>query len=327
MIRTVLLASPRSKVAAYADGYSGAPVATVQYPSLLNGYAARPPWKVAGVDYAVGYPTGTSLTDWRGLSGTGISSTASQLRLNGVSGHTFDSIDFSLGGGAQLLLTSSPNTIISNCKFGGTNLASLSTGVIDNDAGGMTVTNCIIDGGATGGADAQAALIWCRAPGTVLLQYNWFKNYPNEIISLNGSGTLTYKWNFIDNCVIETSGHQNYLQASGNGAAITSIIKFNTSRQTLSAGGEGFQFYNNQTGTNTSPVCSNNTMICTGTPGYMSYMIHGWVYAGNTNNGTALAQSNYFDTTGAYGAFYGGSLTGWTISGNVNMLTGAAQNS
>ena len=30
---------------------------------LLNGYAARPAWNVAGVDYAVGYAAGTVLKD------------------------------------------------------------------------------------------------------------------------------------------------------------------------------------------------------------------------------------------------------------------------
>jgi hypothetical protein len=35
---------------------------------MLNGYAARPAWKVAGVDYHVGIPDGQALTDWRTIS-------------------------------------------------------------------------------------------------------------------------------------------------------------------------------------------------------------------------------------------------------------------
>jgi hypothetical protein len=44
-------------VAAYADGFANAPAGTAQFPTLLNGYLIRPPWKVAGVDYAVGLKT------------------------------------------------------------------------------------------------------------------------------------------------------------------------------------------------------------------------------------------------------------------------------
>ena len=44
----------------YNDGYSKAPAGTPQFPNLLTVYAVRPPWRVAGVHYAVGIPTGTS---------------------------------------------------------------------------------------------------------------------------------------------------------------------------------------------------------------------------------------------------------------------------
>jgi len=53
-----------------SDGYALAPGGPPQYPNLLSGYPVSPhtdasPWCVAGVDYAVGYPTGTVLTDWQ----------------------------------------------------------------------------------------------------------------------------------------------------------------------------------------------------------------------------------------------------------------------
>ena len=47
------------------DGHDQAPRAPPQRPNLLAGYAARPPWQVAGVDYAVGVPAGTQLQDWQ----------------------------------------------------------------------------------------------------------------------------------------------------------------------------------------------------------------------------------------------------------------------
>ena len=39
--------------ATLGDGSANAPAGTPQLPNLLNGYAVRPPWEVAGVDYAV----------------------------------------------------------------------------------------------------------------------------------------------------------------------------------------------------------------------------------------------------------------------------------
>ena len=43
------------------DGSANAPAGSPQVPNLFNGYAARPSWQVAGVDYAVGIHPGTVL--------------------------------------------------------------------------------------------------------------------------------------------------------------------------------------------------------------------------------------------------------------------------
>ena len=45
---------PSSHPSPGMDGRSRAPSGTPQWPNLLDGYAARPPWSVAGVDYPVG---------------------------------------------------------------------------------------------------------------------------------------------------------------------------------------------------------------------------------------------------------------------------------
>ena len=44
------------------DGKKGAPIRAAQYPTLLDKYRSRPPWNVAGVDYAVGYAAPTVST-------------------------------------------------------------------------------------------------------------------------------------------------------------------------------------------------------------------------------------------------------------------------
>src|SRR5207244_2820598 len=85
------------------DGCAGAPAGTPQYPNLLNGYVTRPPWNVAGVDYHVGIPAGTVLTDWVNISDPNISISTGMVRCLGRGASvTLNAIDFSLHGGAYV---------------------------------------------------------------------------------------------------------------------------------------------------------------------------------------------------------------------------------
>jgi hypothetical protein len=61
----------------------------------------------------------------------------------------------------------------------------------------------------------------------------------------------------------------------------------------------------------------------------MSYMVHGSCHTAGSScttiSGGGLIAENYFDPSGAYGIFYGGTLTpelGWSSRNNINMLTG-----
>ena len=58
-----LAATAATSASAFEDGSGNAPPGTPQFESLLKGYAVRPDWKVAGVDYYVGTPDGTVLKD------------------------------------------------------------------------------------------------------------------------------------------------------------------------------------------------------------------------------------------------------------------------
>ena len=70
-----------------------------QHPALLAGYALRPSWKVAGVDYAVGVPATATLTDWRLLSGPGITVNTTAMppyvRVDNTSNVVISGVDFS----------------------------------------------------------------------------------------------------------------------------------------------------------------------------------------------------------------------------------------
>src|SRR5689334_325078 len=54
------------------DGSVNAPDCKIPHPSLLQRYRVRPPWRVAGVDYCVGYPMSKALKDPAMLSMAGV---------------------------------------------------------------------------------------------------------------------------------------------------------------------------------------------------------------------------------------------------------------
>jgi hypothetical protein len=78
-----------------------------QHSALLASYAKRPPWKVAGVDHAVGVPSTATPTDWRFLSGPGITvNTTAPLPyvcVDNTRNVIISGVDFSLHGGMCLL--------------------------------------------------------------------------------------------------------------------------------------------------------------------------------------------------------------------------------
>ena len=215
------------------DGYANAPRAPIQRPILLAGYTARAPWKVAGVDYAVGIPAGTVLTDWQNLKGPGISMVGNMVRIDNTNGVRISNVDFSLHGGANLYINNSNDTVVTNCKF-----QSYTTADIIQFAGsssGLTVNYSDITGGSNG-----SGLI--GATGNVVVQYNWMNNFPQHAVELYGSASLDMRYNLIENGGTVSGSHLNYVQPMGVG--ITDLlVEFNTTYQTpQAASGEGFQF-------------------------------------------------------------------------------------
>src|SRR5690242_16052413 len=102
---------------AYTDGASGAPAGAPIRPTILNGYAVRPPWKVAGVDYAVGVPSGTALKDPSliSMAGVSVNKTAHTVTVAG-SNVVLTGYDFSLGGGWEVIVQGANDTV-RNSKF------------------------------------------------------------------------------------------------------------------------------------------------------------------------------------------------------------------
>src|SRR5215471_9473988 len=96
----------------YKDGSATAPAGTPQLPTVLSGYQVRPPWQVAGVDYAVGIPTGTVLKDPGTINMPGVSVNTS-THIVTVTGNnvTLSGYDFSLNGGWGVYITGTGATI------------------------------------------------------------------------------------------------------------------------------------------------------------------------------------------------------------------------
>src|SRR3954468_17404608 len=100
LLAALLSTAPAAEL---ADGSANAPAGTAQFVNLLNAYAVRPTWNVAGVDYYVGTPIGTVLKDPTSISMAGVSvdKSAHIIRVGG-SNVTLSGYDFGLNGGWQV---------------------------------------------------------------------------------------------------------------------------------------------------------------------------------------------------------------------------------
>jgi hypothetical protein len=300
-----------------------------QHPTLLASYAVRPPWKVAGVDFAVGVPSTMTLTDWHLLRGPGITVNATAVppyvRVDNTSNVVIAGVDFSLHGGASLFFVNSPNPTVIASNFGGTNLTKTYNAVVwaDAQSPNFTVKFCTIDGA---GAGLLSTLVHARGSGTTTLEFNWLKNSPQHVLEEAQSDGVTsaivYRFNLIEQIGLTPGAHPNFLQSS-HPTVTSAVIEFNTTYQTPHSptpSGEGFQF-GGISGKTSNVTFAYNTMIATGGgPGSaMSYLAH----AGGFDNPNSVMYGNFMDTTAAYGAFYPGSFGGWTVSNNYLMTSGA----
>ncbi len=333
------------------DGSAGAPNASPAQPTLLNGYTktitSTLGCKVAGVSagYGVGITTGTSLTDWRTLSGTGITVNTGTGIVTYGAGSTCDAenIDFSLGNGAWLYFHGCTNQTAKNNKFicGSLCISNMSIGIItvDSCSGNTTITDNFIDGGSQNSNNQSTVIsVSCTGSGTTTIAYNQIQNYSQHVLEYDNSGTLVMKWNFISNGAMTTGGHLNYLQLASGTYSID--VEFNTSYQALQiSSGEGYQYYNGTGGTNTISglTVRYNTMIAdsASASGAMSNLMHGLCHSVpdcattlTILSGSANIDHNFFDPTGTItgtnlDVFYasGGSAmwTGISFSNNWNM--------
>jgi hypothetical protein len=292
---------------------------TPQFPNLLSGYAVRPSWQVAGVDYAVGVPAGTVLKDPStiNIAGVTVSSSNHEVIVN-ASNVTISGIDFSLDGGWQLIIgtqaatnnvtvtdsnfaigsngnalvnqVNGSNAIFTYDTFNGNSLADNLNGTIFNLSGGATIEYCLVENGFGDFIDYGTS-------NTV--EYNVFKN--------DGQGA---------------GSHPDWLQL-GSGAYNNQTFEYNTFIQTaattgpgtlgLSIGGWGTWSIANVT-------VAYNTMVAQA-GAKVSYFISAPPAANLT--GTLTVHDNYIDPTGvSYGHVFAQTSGSWY--NNYNLVTAAS---
>lgn len=202
----------------YADGGAAPPTGSIQYPTILNGYSHKPAWQVAGVNYYVGVPTGTTLSDPSTISNGNVScsGTTHICTINGSTATTIGNcggstgIDFSLDNGWEVDITSGNTGLVTiECsKFGiGSNISSQAASVYYKfgAAGGLTLLEDSFDGaGNSGGTGTNNLLDLVRWGGTgaFIVEYCSFTNAYSDFINTvdtptagSGSMSATIKWN------------------------------------------------------------------------------------------------------------------------------------
>lgn len=302
--------------ASTGDGSNAAQACSPQRPSLLAGYVKRPSWRVAGVDYCVGYASNLVLKNPAAIAmaGVAVDSTRRLIRITGPS-ITLDGYDFS----GWYIQSESSNARIVNSKF-------LSAGSGNPIIGMQSSTNLyvgysIIDGNnkETGG------LVEMRGKGNVVVEYNWLKNSGSDILQMhvNGATDLTVRYNLIENAGMTSGAHGDYTEFIGG--PFTTKIMFNT---TLQSGGttQGFMVepdLGSNAGVIVAGEIGNNTFI---NKGGLSYFV-GVTVPDIVN--TFNVHDNFYDAAAGYGFAVGGSRGGpgdssakTSYTNNVNMVNG-----
>lgn len=221
---------------AYGDGCQSAPRnGSVQHSDFFTSYAlqsgqayvARPPWNVAGVDYAVGYPTTTVFKNPNvDALPTGCAKNGSPVQIvcqNSSANVTFDGWDFSLNSCIHLQTNANytGNLTIKNSKFGYGSNCSTRANLLDlNGGASLTMTSNSFDGNGIqwlqDNKNAIALVSWQSNLAPVTATYNVFIHSPVRFFTSASSGNETWQFNYFEGLNAES-----IFQASINSTTMT----------------------------------------------------------------------------------------------------------
>ena len=186
---------------------ANAPVGTPELPNLLAGYAVRPTWMVAGVDYYVGVPQNLTLLNPDTIKMAGVQVDASTHTIT-ITGNnvTLSGYDFSLNGGWGISINSGVNnTTIENSNFV---VGSNEQVPIDSSGGNLTVLNDTFNGSSQTNAAAPWAMVNYDGNGTFTSEYSLYENTPEDAIDFGqGNMTTIVEYNMFNNLGTQPGAH------------------------------------------------------------------------------------------------------------------------
>lgn len=189
----------------YADGLSGAPQGTPQYAGMLNSYgtANRPPWNVAGVDYAVGVMPGITMLDPTVQANLPTNATADAankvVNITGPCnfGSPTQGFQFPTDWYIHITSAASGNVLIQNCSI--TMDTQASYGIAsDANLTSLTILNCEVNGSsyASVASPTQAGGIATNGNGSIKIHYCWVHNLPVDALDIsNGANSFDIQYN------------------------------------------------------------------------------------------------------------------------------------
>ena len=313
----------------YADGAANAPAGTPQLPNLFSSYAVRPPWEVAGVDYAVGVPAGTVLKDpavaGNMPAGVSVSTSAHTVYVTG-NNVTLNGFNFSLEGGWSILIEGGVSgTTIENCDFVvGTNNQS-PINALGGSSNLTLLDNSFNCGGSSNLGSALADAVFYQGTGTFIAEYNYFSNtYGHMIDFVGGASVVTVtpivEYNVFEGWGMGAGSHGNPWYMDGNDNITNGVFNFNTIVQPsgVVGGNPALALPSGESGVTITNTTLENNVAVQLVSGGISYIFGG---GGTSNN---IIQDNYYDPTGTFGTFAGPYVASDTITNNVDMVNGAA---
>jgi hypothetical protein len=351
--RALAQSSGCPKGTSYADGCVGRPInGNKLVPTFFTTYATqsgqtyvtRPPWNVAGVDYAVGVPSGLVLKDPAVATlPSGCSYSASIVTCRGSGNLTIDGWDFRLHNCTFLDIFNYTGTItIQNSwfKMGPSVQCQNNFGLVELESSTLGSSLIVRNSQFNGVAQIYPRLgnyfdiFDARSTGASLYQYNVFHQSIGRPISTTSSGDWTAQYNFIEGVNYGNAAHGEVELIGSTSLTNNLTIEYNTSLAPADyGGGMTATWYISSGNTNGQKFgtvnINNNTAVINLFGGKAGKVVVSAALAefGYDPVTTANILNNYVDPTGAYLCVVNadGVPIGTTnMNGNVNLLNGSS---
>lgn len=243
---------------AVSDGCSGAPVGgNVQHADFFTARAfqsgqshvTRPPWNVAGVDYAVGIPAATTLKDpTTDALPSGCTYASNTVTCNSSGNLTVDGYDFGLHNCVFLDIRGFTGTItIENNNFTMGSSAACNTnnyglfGLSSTTNGSsLVVQNNVFNGSAKIYPTLGNYFILFdvyRSTGTSLFQYNAFLDNIARPLETTSSGNWVAQYNYFEGLNYGNVAHGEFTMFASSATGVNVTAQFNTSLNPTDYGG------------------------------------------------------------------------------------------